>query len=286
MNIITFPGLNLKFNISKIAFEVFGIEIYWYAILMVSAMAIAILIFKKRDGMYNIKFDDILTLLIFLIPISIISARAYYVLFNLKHYLENPIQILNIRNGGMAIYGGVIGGTITCIVFCKNKKVNILDLIDYIVPGLVLGQAIGRWGNFVNVEAYGIKTCLPWRMGIYKLGKYIEVHPTFLYESLTCFTIFIILLLLKNKRKFKGQITCTYLVLYSLERAFVESLRTDSLMFGSIRISQALSITIFLISLIIYIAKMHKIKLEKNKDQKINSKYFRQIVSQKQVKYQ
>ena len=270
MNIITFPGLNLKFNISKIAFEVFGIEIYWYAILMVSAMAIAILIFKKRDGMYNIKFDDILTLLIFLIPISIISARAYYVLFNLKHYLENPIQILNIRNGGMAIYGGVIGGTITCIVFCKNKKVNILDLIDYIVPGLVLGQAIGRWGNFVNVEAYGIKTCLPWRMGIYKLGKYIEVHPTFLYESLTCFTIFIILLLLKNKRKFKGQITCTYLVLYSLERAFVESLRTDSLMFGSIRISQALSITIFLISLIIYIAKMHKIKLEKNKDQKIN----------------
>lgn len=268
MNKIIFPGLNLEFNISRIAIKLFGIEIYWYAILMVGAMFIAICMFKKRDGLYNIKFSEILDLLIYLIPISLISARLYYILFNLEYYISNPSQILNTRNGGMAIYGGIIGGAVTCFVYCKKRKINILDLIDYIVPGLVLGQAIGRWGNFVNVEAYGIQTNLPWRMGIVEAGKYIEVHPTFLYESLACFAIFIILLIIKNKRKFKGQIACVYLILYSLERTFVEGLRTDSLMLGNIRVSQMLSIIIFIICLAIYVVKMLKISINENKNKK------------------
>ena len=253
MQTVTFPGLNLILNINRTAFTIFGISIYWYGILMVTAMVIATAIYKKRDGLYQIKFKDILDLLIYLIPISLISARAYYVLFNLKFYMENPSQILNFRNGGMAIYGGVIGGIITCYLFCKKRKINFLDLIDYLAPGLVLGQSIGRWGNFINVEAYGTKTNLPWRMGIYNLGEYIEVHPTFLYESLACFIIFIILIQIKNKRFFKGQIACTYLLLYSLERTFVEALRTDSLMLGNIRISQLLSIIILVICVIIYV---------------------------------
>lgn len=266
MNVVRFPGLNLTLSIPRVAITIFNIEIYWYAILMVSAMVIAIIMFKKRDGLYKIKFSEILDLLIYLIPISIISARLYYVLFKLDYYIANPIEILNTRNGGMAIYGGVIGGAITCVVFCKIRKINLLDLIDYIVPGLVLGQAIGRWGNFINIEAYGTKTNLPWRMGIYDLGEYIEVHPTFLYESLACFIIFAILILLKNKRKFKGQIALTYLALYSLERSFVEGLRTDSLMLGNIRISQALSITIFVISIITFlVVKPLKISINKNK---------------------
>lgn len=265
MNIVEFPGLNLTLNIKRVAFKIFNIEIYWYAIIMVTAMIIAILMFKKRDGLYNIKFSDILDLLIYLIPISLISARLYYVLFNLNYYMAEPTQILNTRNGGMAIYGGVIGGLITCFVFCKKRKINLLDLIDYIVPGLVLGQAIGRWGNFVNIEAYGTKTNLPWRMGIYELGKYIEVHPTFLYESLACLAIFIILILLKNKRKFKGEISLIYLILYSFERTLVEGLRTDSLMLGNIRISQALSVIIFVVCTARFVVKAHKISINKKK---------------------
>lgn len=258
MNLITFPGLNLEFNISKFAFKIFGIEIYWYAILIVLAMGLALIIFKKRDGLYKIKFSDILDLSLYLIPISIICARLYYIFFNLGYYLQNPIEVFNIRSGGIAIYGAVIGGMITCFIFCKKRKINVLDLLDYIAPGLVLGQAIGRWGNFINIEAYGSATKSLFRMEIFKNGNYIEVHPTFLYESLACLAIFIVLLIIKNKRKFNGQIVFTYLGLYSLQRFFIEGLRTDSLMIGNIRISQMLSAIIFVVSVIIYIIELKK----------------------------
>ena len=258
MNLIKFPGLNLEFNISKVAFEVFGIKIYWYAILIVTAIILALIIFRKRNGLYDIRFNDILDLSLYAIPIAIVCARLYYIIFNLEYYMQNPKEILSIRNGGLAIYGAIIGGLITLIIFCKKKKINVLDLIDYVAPGLVLGQAIGRWGNFVNIEAYGTTTNSFLRMGIIESGKYIEVHPTFLYESIACFAIFIILLLMKNKRKFKGQIACTYFILYSLERFFVEGLRTDSLMFGNIRISQILSAIIFIVSLTFYIIRSER----------------------------
>jgi len=138
MNLITFPLLNLKLNISPIAFTIFGIDIYWYAIIMVSAFIIAMIIFKLKDGKYGIKYSEILDLAIYLIPISILSARLYYVLFNLQYYMVNLLQILNFRTGGLAIYGGVIGGAITCFVFCKKRKINLLNLLDYIVPCLAL----------------------------------------------------------------------------------------------------------------------------------------------------
>lgn len=265
MNLIKFPGLNLEFNISSVAFKIFGIEIYWYAILIVSAMILALIIFKKRDGLYEIKFNDVIDLSLYVIPISIVCARLYYILFNLEYYIQNPKEILIIRNGGLAIYGAVIGGLITCFILCKKKKINLLDLMDYVAPGLVLGQTIGRWGNFVNVEAYGTATNSLLRMGIIEAGEYIEVHPTFLYESIACLVIFIILLILKNKRKFKGQIACTYFILYSLERFFVEGLRTDSLMLRNVRVSQVLSIIIFTTSLSIYIVKLYKLRTKVNK---------------------
>ncbi len=260
MNTITFPGLNLEFNISKVAFKVFGIDIYWYAILTVTAMILALIIFKKRDGLYNIRFNNIIDLSVYVIPIAIICARLYYIIFNFEYYVQNTKEILNVRNGGLAIYGAIIGGAITCFVFCKKRKIEILDMLDYIVPGLVLGQVIGRWGNFINIEAYGIETTNIFRMGIVEAEKYIEVHPTFLYESLACFTIFIFLIIIKNKRNFKGQIVFTYLILYSLERTFVEGLRTDSLMLGNIRISQVLSVAIFVVSVTIYGVKLHELR--------------------------
>ena len=260
MNTITFPFFNITLHINRVAFTIFGVRIYWYAIIMVFAMVLAMIIYKKRDGLYNIKFEDVLDIAIYAIPISLICARIYYILFNLEYYFANPAQIINTRSGGMAIYGGIIGGFITCAIICKKRKITFLDLIDYVAPALALGQAIGRWGNFVNAEAYGTKTTLPWRMGIYEAGKYIEVHPTFFYESLSCIIIFVILIFIKNRRIFKGQVACTYLILYSFERTFVEGLRTDSLMIGNIRVSQLLSVIIFFTTLIVYIYQIYKLK--------------------------
>ena len=134
--------------ISRVAFTIAGIDIYWYAVLIVSAIVIGIIWSLLKSGRYNIKFDTILDLCIFMIPISILCARTYYVIFNLNYYTSNPLEILDFRNGGLAIYGGIIGAVITIIVFCKIKKVNILNLTDYIAPIIPLGQAIGRWGNY------------------------------------------------------------------------------------------------------------------------------------------
>lgn len=147
MNEVTFPMLNLKLNIDNVAFSIFGIDIYWYAILIVSAMIIALLMFKKRDGLYEIKFADILDLSIYLIPISIISARIYYVVFDFKYYMEYPLEILNIRTGGLAIYGGIIGGILTCIVFCKKRNIKLLNLLDYIAPALALRTSYRKMGK-------------------------------------------------------------------------------------------------------------------------------------------
>ena len=138
MNTITFPGLNLKLKVSRIAFSIGNIDIYWYAILMMSAFIIALIIFKIKDGKFNINFSDVLDLSIYVIPISIISARLYYILFNLEYYISYPAQIFNLKAGGLAIYGGIIGGLITCYIFCKKRKINLLDLLDYIIPCLAL----------------------------------------------------------------------------------------------------------------------------------------------------
>ena len=147
MNEVTFPMLNLKINIDNIAFSILGIDIYWYAILIVSAMILAFIIFKLRDGLYAIRFSDIIDLAIYLIPISIISARIYYVIFNLNYYIESPTQILNFRSGGLAIYGGIIGGIITCIIFCKKRNIKLLNLLDYIAPGLALRSSNRKMGK-------------------------------------------------------------------------------------------------------------------------------------------
>ena len=138
MNVITFPGLNLQFNINRVALSIGGISIYWYAILMTSAFAISLLIYKLKDGKFEIKFSDILDLALLVIPISIVSARLYYILFNLEYYVANPMQMFNLRSGGLAIYGGIIGGAVTCYIFCKKRKINLLNLLDYIVPCLAL----------------------------------------------------------------------------------------------------------------------------------------------------
>lgn len=197
-NTITFPLLNLQLHINKIAFTIFGINIYWYAILIVASIILALFLCKRKDGKYGIKYEDIIDLSIILIPISFLSARLYYVIFNLKNY-TNLASIINLKDGGLAIYGGIIGGAIVAYIFCKKRNIQLLNLLDYIIPYLALGQSIGRWGNFINVEAYGTKTSLPWKMGIQTPTGINYVHPTFLYESILTFIIFLILQ--KNHKK-------------------------------------------------------------------------------------
>lgn len=237
MNKITLPLLSLELNINKIAFTIFGMPIYWYAILIVSSIILALILCKKQDGKYGIKYEDIVDLSIILIPISFICARLYYVIFNITKY-SKLIDIINLKDGGLAIYGGIIGGAITAYIFCKKRKINFLDLLDYIVPFLALGQAIGRWGNFINVEAYGTETNLPWKMGIQTETGMQYVHPTFLYESIATFIIFIILMKMSKTRKYTGQITFYYIAMYSFIRAIIENLRIDSLMLYNLRISR------------------------------------------------
>ena len=154
MDLVRFPILNLELKINNVAINIAGISIYWYAIFIVSAIVIAMFILKKRDGLFGIKFEDIINLAIFVIPISIISARIYYILFyDLRYYLENPIEIIDIRTGGLAIYGGLLGGLITIIIFCKKNKIDILNLLDYIVPVIALRPGNRQMGKFYKCRS-------------------------------------------------------------------------------------------------------------------------------------
>lgn len=234
-------------GISNIAITVFGVDIYWYAILIVTAILIGILWCKIYNGRFKIKFEDIIDLLIFLLPISFICARIYYCAFSWDNFKNNILEIFDIRNGGLAIYGGIIGAAVTTFIFCKIKKIDFLNLTDFLVPVLALGQSIGRWGNFFNKEAYGIETISFLKMEIVENGITKYVHPAFLYESVVTFLCFLILAILSKNRKYKGQITLVYLVIYSLARTIIEGIRTDSLMFYNFRISQILSLAIFII---------------------------------------
>ena len=156
--------------------------------------------------------------------------------------------MLNIKDGGLAIYGGILGGALTAYLFCKKRKISFLSLADYIIPYVSLGQAIGRWGNFVNAEAYGGVTNLPWKMGIHTATGIQYVHPTFLYESIADFLIFLLLIKLSKNRKYEGQLLFTYMLTYSFIRFFIEGLRADSLMLGPFRISQIVSGILFVIA--------------------------------------
>lgn len=238
--------------IPRVAFTIGNVDIYWYAIIITFAIIVGFIWAKVNNGKYNIKYDDVFNLSLFMIPIAILSARAYYVIFNLDYYLKSPSEIFNLRNGGIAIYGALIGAVITIIVFCKIKKINMIDLMDYLAPIIPLSQAIGRWGNYINIEAYGCETNSFIKMQIIEKGVTKFVHPTFLYESLGNFILFFILWRISKKRKFKGQIVCLYFIGYSFIRFWVEGLRTDSLMLGSIRISQLLSAILFIVLVISY----------------------------------
>ena len=251
---ISFPNLNISFFINPVAISIFGFKIHWYGILIVAAILIGLFLAKRDDGLHEIKFDNVFDFVLLGILSGITCARIYFVIFNIDYYKNNLAEIFGIWNGGLAIYGGFIGGIIAALIFCKIKKMNFLNLCDYLVPFLALGQSIGRWGNFINQEAYGYATESFLKMRIYskEIGAFINVHPTFLYESILDVCIFILLMLIRKKRKFKGQLLYIYLGIYGVGRFVIEGLRTDSLMLMNFRVSQVFSGFLVIISIILY----------------------------------
>lgn len=231
-NIISFPGLGLEFHISNVAFYLASQPIYWYGIIIALGFLLAAAYANKRAAQFGVRADDVLDMLMFVLPIGIICARLYYVAFSWDQYKDNPWEILATRHGGLAIYGGILGGIATILVFCKVKKINVSDMMDLMANSVIIGQIIGRWGNFVNGEAFGSQTTGPWRMVI---GKGLEEataignHPTFFYESAWNTIGFLLIHFYSTKRKYRGEILLLYMGWYGFGRFLIEGLRTDSL---------------------------------------------------------
>lgn len=255
---ISFPILGEDFSINFPAtFSVLGITIHWYGVIIAVGFALAVLYGMVRAKKFGLTQDNIIDLLIFAVPLAIIGARAYYVIFRWDEYKDNIIDVVKTWHGGLAIYGGIIGAVIGAVIFSKVKKVRFSVVADIGGLGLLIGQAIGRWGNFVNREAYGVKTAVAWRMGLTNEYGTFYYHPCFLYESLWNVIGFIILHFYSKKRKFDGELFLLYIAWYGLGRVFIESLRTDSLYIPgtNLRVSQlvALISVIFGIGIALYI---------------------------------
>ena len=229
-------------NIDPVAFSIGPVTVRWYGLLIASAMMIAAFGGCRMMRRAGIDEDDFLTIFMVGMVAAILGARAYYVLFEFPYYLQNPGEIIAIWHGGLAVHGGIIGGTIAMLIGCRHYHISFWQFVDIMAPFMVLGQAIGRWGNFFNQEAYGYEVdpaAVPWAMWID--GAYR--HPTFLYESCWDLLVFVILLLLMRQAWIRrGEIALSYLMLYSMGRVIIEGFRTDSLMLGPLRMAQVMSL--------------------------------------------
>lgn len=280
-NKLIFPKLGWEFTVNSDAFTVFGLTIKWYGIMITLGLLLAFFYCFKRMKNYGLDQDRVVDAVFFGLIGGIIGARAYFVLMQWDDYKDNLSSVFSIRDGGLAIYGGIIGSVIIGCIVAKIRKVRIAPLLDLAGMGFLIGQGFGRWGNFFNHEAFGSNTNLPWGMTSLRIQNYlsenankifestgiqvdplIPVHPCFLYESLWCFIGFLILHLYSKKRKFDGEIFLLYVGWYGLGRFFIEGLRTDSLMIGHIRVSQLVAGVCVLAALIIILAKRRKIALD------------------------
>ncbi len=277
---VAFPGLGLEFNINRVAFQIGNIPVYWYGILIALGFILAIIYVNKRAKEFGIDPDRMLDVIMGGAVGGIVGARAYYVLLKWDYYGQNLDQIFNTRSGGMAIYGGIIGGLLVGLLMCKIRKVKALPMVDLAAGGFLIGQAVGRWGNFVNIEAFGGNTSLPWGMASETITSYLTqheqelealgmnidpnmpVHPTFLYESIWCLLGFLFIAWYTKRRKFDGELILIYMMWYGAGRAVIEGLRTDSLMIPntSLRASQILAIAMVVVAAVIWAVKTAKVK--------------------------
>jgi len=269
---IEFPYLfgGIEFSINRVAFTIGPIKVYWYGIIISIAFLLAVLLAMKDCKKFGIDSESIIDIVLVSTIPAIVFARLYYVIFNIDLYIDTPVEIFKVWNGGLAIYGGLIGALLAAYIYARIKKMNILNLFDFGMPYFVLAQAIGRWGNLINQEAFGTNTLLPWGMTGDQIKEelkrlsvdvgldvepYLPVHPTFLYESLWDLCIFIFLMLYRKRKKNNGEVFFLYLILYGAGRVWIEGLRTDSLMLWgtNIRVSQLLSAILIVIFTILFV---------------------------------
>lgn len=277
-DLISFPGLGLEFEVSRVAFSLGSIDIYWYAVIIATGFLLALTFAFKNAKRFGIDEDRIVDVIFFAMIFGIIGARLYYVAFQWDMFKDNLIEILNIRGGGLGFYGGIIGGALGLIIGCKVRDQKVLPFLDIAGGAVLIGQGIGRWGNFVNSEAFGSNTTLPWGMTSPKIAAYIArhteetmgavmdpnipVHPTFFYESLWCAIGLLVFCYVMKKRKFDGQMFLFYLGWNGFGRMLIEGLRTDSLMIGPFRISQLLGALMFIFAVCAFGVAMKFLKSE------------------------
>jgi len=272
INHVTFPGLGLDFQLNEIAFSIGDLKVRWYGIILCIGIIAGFIYFLNRASKTEgIDPDHVYNITLITVIIAIIGARFVFVVTNLDKY-NSFWEMINITNGGIAIYGAIIFGLISMLIYCRVKKLNTYAVLDSAAPGVMLGQIIGRWGNFVNAEAYGYSEGvekLPWRMGLDEV--FIDdvyrsdiqfVHPTFLYESLWNLIGFIIISFIYRKKKFDGQIFCSYIAWYGLGRGFIELLRTDSLRVAGLKLNSIIGFASFVVGLILFIILAQKTKKE------------------------
>ncbi len=255
-NVVSFPGLGWEFHFSNVAFYIGSKPVYWYGIIIMAGFLLAVFYASHRAPQFGIRGDDMADLAIIALPICIVCARIYYVVFEWSYYQTHLDEIIAVWHGGLAIYGGIIGALATCLVFCRIRKIYPPDIMDVGCLGLLIGQSMGRWGNFINCEAFGGMTTLPWRMCI---GQTLEQcgalgnHPTFFYESAWNAVGFLLLHCFSSSKiyRYRGEVTLLYFVWYGLGRFWIEGLRTDSLYIAGtgLRISRVIAGVSFIVGL-------------------------------------
>ncbi len=276
---VFFPGLGVEFTLNRVAFEIFGRPVYWYGIIIACGLLLAVYLCSRWAPRFGIVPHRIMDMMAFAVPAALVAIRVYYVVFNLDLYKNsdgslNWAAIFRYSDGGLAIYGAILSSAIVLLIFCHVRKISFLSFADLGVHGLFIGQLIGRWGNFMNVEAFGDVTDLPWRMCGESIAEYmlnhgyvgqtefqaildgtLGVHPTFFYESAWNFVGLLLVFFLGKRRKYDGECMLFYLCWYGLGRAWIEGLRTDSLYFFGleflgvpIRVSQMVAAACFIIA--------------------------------------
>ncbi len=256
---VSFPGLGLEFTINRVAFSIGSFDIYWYALCIASGVILALFYAYFNAKRFSVDVDKLINCFIVGMITAILGARIYYVAFKWDYFSQNPSDILNIRDGGIAIYGAIIGALLGGLTVAKIQKMKLLPVLDLAMICFLIGQAVGRWGNFMNQEAYGVETDSLFRM-VSEGTNNVAVHPCFLYESVWCALGVLVLHIFSKKwQKYFGQVSLLYMVWYGLERTFVEGLRTDSLylpfMIGNYqpRVSQVLSLVLVIAGIVMLI---------------------------------
>lgn len=258
VDFIEFPKLGIHLNISPVAFQIGPITVHWYGIIIATAIMVALTLAMRQTKKFGIKEDDLVDMFLIALPVSIIFARLFFVVFTWDSFKKDLLGIFRIWEGGLAIYGSIIGAFLSVYIYSRRKKIDMWELTDFACVYLPLAQAIGRWGNFTNQELYGRNTDLPWGM----TGNRIQfspdpgvdgtklVHPTFLYESLLNLVVFAILLRIRKNRKVKGSVFASYLMMYSVVRFIMEFVRVDVFGVGAIRYNQVFAALVFIAALV------------------------------------